>query len=70
MLIENLSFEKRAELLYRNVCDFPEDILSFNFETSDADVIIDGLKAFRQLLLSIYNDTDTYITDDQLEYPV
>ncbi len=67
MLHQEISFEKRAEFLRLNVCDFPVDLTANRIKHVDAEQIVEGLRDVRQLLIEIYSDTVAYRAEDPLE---
>ena len=67
MLFQSSPFEVRAAFLYRNVCDFPNDLTADRIEDPDPEEIVEGLRYIRQLLLDIYADTACYRLEDDLE---
>ncbi len=67
MLFQSSPFEVRAAFLYRNVCDFPNDLTADRIEDPDHEEIMEGLRYIRQLLLDIYADTACYRVEDDLE---
>lgn len=67
MLFQSSPFEARAAFLYRNVCDFPEELTAERIESPCGEELLEGLGYFRRLLMDIYADTTAYRAEDDLE---